>query len=251
MELEGKTAFVTGGSGDIGAAIARTLALAGADVAISYVGHLKGATATLDAVQGTGRRSVAVQLDQRDPASIDASVNTVLGALGRVDILVNNAAWNIGIPFTDLDALTTDVWDRVLETNLRGPYLLARAFAPHLRTHRAGRIVNIASVGGLYPGSSSIAYSASKAGLIHLTRCLAVALAPDVTVNCVAPGLVEGTRMAQRLPEAIVEWARGQVVLGRAGDAQDIAAQVVTFCRAESVTGQVIVVDGGMPGAMR
>ena len=132
-----------------------------------------------------------------------------------MDILVNNAAWNIGIPFTDLDALTPEIWDRVLETNLRGPYLLARAFAPHLRAHGAGRIVNIASVGGLYPASSSIAYSASKAGLIHLTRCLAVALAPDVTVNCIAPGLVEGTRMAQRIPEEVVQMERQQVVLGR------------------------------------
>jgi 3-oxoacyl-[acyl-carrier protein] reductase len=110
--------------------------------------------------------------------------------------------------------------------------------------------VNIASLGGLYPGSSSIAYSASKAGLIHLTRCLAVALAPDVTVNCIAPGLVEGTRMAQRLPEEIVQLARSQVVLGRVASAQDIAAQVVTFCRAESITGQMLVVDGGMPGGM-
>ena len=251
MDLEGKAAFVTGGSGDIGSAIARALAAAGADVAISYVGHREGADVTVDAVRAAGRRGVAVQLDQREPASIDASVDAVVRALGRLDILVNNAAWNIGIPFTDLDALTADIWDRILETNLRGPYLLAKAFAPHLRAHGAGRIVNIASVGGLYPGSSSIAYSASKAGLIHLTRCLAVALAPDVAVNCVAPGLVEGTRMAQRLPEQIVQWARSQVVLGRAGDARDIAAQVVTFCRADSVTGQVVVVDGGMPGAMR
>jgi 3-oxoacyl-[acyl-carrier protein] reductase len=250
MDLDGKTALVTGGSGDIGRAIARALAAAGVDVAISYVGHLNGATAVADAVRAAGRRSLAVQLDQRDPAAIDAAVDTVVRALGRLDILVNNAAWNIGIPFTDLDALTVDVWDRVLETNLRGPYLLARAFAPHLRAHGAGRIVNIASVGGLYPGSSSIAYSASKAGLIHLTRCLAVALAPEVTVNCVAPGLVEGTRMAQRLPEEIVEWARGQAVLRRTGDARDIAAQTVAFCRAESITGQVLVVDGGMPGAM-
>src|SRR6266581_8136484 len=248
MELKGKAAFVTGGSGDLGGAIARALATAGADVAISYVGHVEGATVTVDAVQAAGRRSLAVQLDQRDPVAIDAAVNRVLGEFGRVDILVNNAAWNIGIPFTDLDALTADIWDRVLETNLRGPYLLARAFAPHLRTHRAGRIVNIASLGGLFPASSSIAYSASKAGLIHLTRCLAVALAPDVTVNCIAPGLVEGTHMAQRLPEAVSEWARGQAVLGRTGSAQDIAEQVLTFCRSESITGQVLVVDGGMPG---
>src|SRR6266571_4510760 len=128
--------------------------------------------------------------------------------------------------------------------------VIARALTPYLRAHGAGRIVNIASVGGLYPGSSSIAYSASKAGLIHLTRCLAVALAPDVTVNCIAPGLVEGTRMAQRLPEEIVEMARSQAVLRRAASIEDIAAQVVMFCRAESVTGQVLVIDGGMPGGM-
>ena len=170
--------------------------------------------------------------------------------LGRVDVLVNNAGWNIGIPFAALDDLTPEIWNRVHETNLRGPYLLSRAFAPHLRANGAGRIVNIASVGGLRPSSSSIAYSASKAGLIHLTRCLAVALAPTITVNCVAPGLVEGTRIAQRLPPSIAAYAREQAVLGRTASVDDIAEQVLTFCRAESVTGQVLVVDGGMPAAM-
>jgi 3-oxoacyl-[acyl-carrier protein] reductase len=110
--------------------------------------------------------------------------------------------------------------------------------------------VNIASVGGLYPASSSIAYSTSKAGLIHLTRCLAVALAPEVTVNCIAPGLIEGSRMAHRIPEEVVRRTREQVVLGRVASAQDIAAQVVTFCGAESVTGQVLVIDGGLPAGM-
>jgi 3-oxoacyl-[acyl-carrier protein] reductase len=250
MDLTGKTALVTGGSGDLGAAIARALATAGADVAISYTSRPDEATATADAVRGAGRRSLTVPLDQRDPTAIEASVAAVMGEFGRLDVLVNNAAWNIGVPFANLDALTADIWDRVLETNLRGPYLLARACAPHLRGHGAGRIVNIASVGGLYPGSSSIAYSASKAGLIHLSRCLAVALAPEVTVNCIAPGLVEGTRMALRLPDEVAQWARDQAVLGRTGRAQDIAEQVVTFCRAESVTGQVLVVDGGMPALM-
>ena len=250
MDLTGKTALVTGGSGAIGGVIARALAAAGADVALSYVGHLAGAAVTADAVRAAGRRSVTVQLDQRDPVSIHTAVEQVVRACGRVDILVNNAAWNIGIPFKDLDALTAELWDQVLETNLRGPYLLARALAPHLRAHGAGRIVNIASVGGLYPASSSIAYSASKAGVIHLTRCLAVALAPAVTVNCIAPGLVEGTRMAHRLPDEILQLERSQAVLGRVANAQDIAAQVVTFCRAESITGQVLVIDGGTPGGM-
>ncbi len=250
MDLTGKAALVTGGSGDIGGTIARELAAAGADVAVSFVGHAEGAAAALNAVQAAGRRGLAVQLDQRDPAAIDAAVSTVVGQFGRLDILVNNAAWNVGIAFSALDALTSDIWDRVLETNLRGPYLLARAFAPHLRAHHAGRIVNIASVAGLFPGGSSIAYAASKAALIHLTRCLAVALAPDVTVNCIAPGLVEGTRMAQRLPEEMAQLARRLAVLGRTASVKDIAEQVITFCRAESVTGQVLVVDGGMAGAM-
>ena len=250
MDLTGKVAFVTGASGDVGGAVANALAAVGADVAVSYVGNTDGADATVAAVSAMGRRALPVQLDQRDPAAIDAAVREVTGVFDRVDILVNNAAWNIGIPFKNLDALTPDVWDRVLETNLRGPFLLARALAPHLRAHGAGRIVNIASVGGLYPTSSSIAYSASKAGLIHLTRCLAVALAPRVTVNCIAPGLVEGSRMAKRLPQEVADKVRGDVVLGRTASIEDIAAQVVTFCRAESITGQVLVVDGGEPGCM-
>lgn len=251
MDIKGKVALVTGGSGDIGGAIAKALATEGADVGITYIGSVDRASSIVDAVHATGRRSAAIQLEQRDPVAIEACVAKVIAEFGRLDILVNNAAWNIGIPFRDLAALNADVWDRMLETNLRGPYLLARAFAPELSRHKAGRIVNIASLAGLMPGGSSIAYASSKAALIHLTHCLAVALAPDVTVNCVAPGLVEGTRMAERVPDEIKTRTRSQAVLGRTGSVQDIADQVVTFCRAESVTGQMIVADGGTPGGMR
>jgi 3-oxoacyl-[acyl-carrier protein] reductase len=251
MDLADKVAFVTGGSGDIGRAIATALASAGVDVVVSYASSAERASSVVDAVQAIGRRSLAVHLDQRDPCAISASFEKVVAAFNRIDILVNNAGWNIGIPFNDLDALTAEIWDQVLETNLRGPYLLARAFAPELRRYKAGRIINIASLSGFVPGGSSIAYATSKAGLIHLTHCLAVALAPDVTVNGIAPGLVEGTRMAERVPEEVKRRIRGQVVLGRTASAQDIAEQVVTFCRADSVTGQVLVVDGGLPGGMR
>ena len=251
MDLAGKVALVTGGSGDIGGAIARALAAAGVDVGVTYVGSADRASSTVDAVRAIGSRSVAIQLNQRDPTAIEACVGKIVGEFGQLDILVNNAAWNIGIPFTDLRTLNADIWVRMFETNLRGPYLLARAFAPELSRRNAGRIVNIASLAGLIPGGTSIAYASSKAALIHLTHCLAVAMAPDVTVNCIAPGLVEGTRMAENVPEEIKQRVRSQAVLGRTGSVQDIADQVVTFCRAESVTGQVIVVDGGVPGGMR
>lgn len=250
MELTDRIVMVTGGSGDIGGAIALALAAAGCDVAVTYVGNDAGAAEVVAAIDGLGRRAVAIQLDQRDPSSIDAAAAAVVEQLGGCDILVNNAGWNVGIPFPDLEALDADTWDRVNETNLRGPFLLARALGPQLSSSGAGRIVNIASVGGLAPGSSSIAYSCSKAGLIHLTHCLAVAMAPEVAVNCVAPGLVEGTRMAGRLPPAQAEAARRTAVLGRVGSAEDIAAATVMLCRADTITGQTIVVDGGMPTAM-
>jgi 3-oxoacyl-[acyl-carrier protein] reductase len=246
MDLRGRGALVTGGSGDLGTAICRALAEAGCDIAVGYVGNRDGAAKTCRAVEGLGRRACVVQLDQSDPATIDPAVESAARQFGRLDVLVNNAAWNIGIPFPELDKLTTEIWDRIFNTNVRGPFQLARAAATHMRQQGGGRIVNIASVAGLRPGGSSIAYASSKAALVHLTRCLAVALAPAITVNCVAPGLIEGTRMAQRLPPAVVEGARQSVVLRRTSDMGDIAQQVVTFCRADSVTGQVLVVDGGM-----
>ena len=251
MTLNGKVALVTGGSGDIGSAIARTLAAEGVKVVVTYVGAEEAASATVQAIYDQGGKAAHLQLDQRDPAAIEACIKQVEASHGRLDILVNNAAWNIGIPFPELDKLTVDVWDRVLETNLRAPFLLARAAADLLKADGGGHIVNISSAGGISPGSSSIAYSSSKAGLNHLTRCLAVAMAPEVAVNCVAPGLVEDTRMAKRLPDAVAAGARRQAVLGRVGQAEDIAAQVMVFVTATSITGQIMVVDGGMPGTMR
>jgi len=246
VDLSGCAALVTGGSGDLGRAIALTLAEAGVDVAVTWVGYREGAVETCRQVEKRGRRTAMIQLDQRDPSAIEPGVNDAVAALGRLDVLVNNAGWNTGIPFHDLDALTVEVWDHINEVNLRGPFLLARAAARHLRARGAGRIVNIASVAGLRAAGSSIAYAVSKAGLIHLTRCLAVALAPEVTVNCVAPGLMEGTRMAKRLPAEVVDSTRRLAVLQRSTAIGDVAAQVVAFCRADSVTGQVLNIDGGV-----
>jgi len=246
MDLRSCGALVTGGSGDLGTAICVALARAGCDVAVGYVGNHDGALRTAKLVEEHGRRAGTVRLDQSDAAAVDPAVAQAAHDLGRLDVLVNNAAWNIGIPFPDLDDLTVEIWDRIHDTNVRGPFQLARAASRHMKQAGAGRIVNIASIAGLRPAGSSIAYASSKAALIHLTRCLAVALAPTITVNCVAPGLIEGTRMAQRLPQAVVDDARARVVLGRTSSMEDIAEQVVTFCRADSVTGQVLVVDGGL-----
>ena len=249
--LHGKLALVTGGSGDIGGAIARRLATSGCEVIVTYVGAQDSAEAVVAEIAAGGGTAHSRQLDQRDPAAIEMLMADIKQRWQRLDILVNNAAWNIGIPFPNLNELTADIWDQVMETNLRGPFLLARAGAALLRAHPGGHIVNISSAGGISPGSSSIAYSSSKAGLNHLTRCLAVAMAPEVAVNCIAPGLVENTRMAKRLPDNVAAGARRQAVLGVVGQADDIAEQTLTFVTSRSVSGQTIVIDGGMPGAMR
>ena len=251
LPLKNKLALVTGGSGDIGGAIARRLAQAGAAVIVTYVGAKDSAEAVVRDIEQAGGRGDCRQLDQRDPAAIESLMQEIEEHWQQLDILVNNAAWNIGIPFPNLEDLTADIWDRVLETNLRGPFLLARAGATLLQAGTGGHIVNISSAGGISPGSSSIAYSSSKAGLNHLTRCLAVAMAPKVAVNCIAPGLVENTRMAQRLPDNVAAGARRQAVLGVVGQADDIAEQTLAYVTSRSVSGQTMVIDGGMPGAMR
>ena len=250
-ELEGKVSLVTGGSGDIGGAIAKRLGQSGSTVVITYVGAEDLANQAVDEINADGGNASALRLDQRDPNEIETIIGRVSQDYGRLDILVNNAAWNIGIPFPNLDELTAEIWDRVLETNLRAPFLLARAAASILKADGGGHIVNISSAGGISPGSSSIAYSSSKAGLNHLTRCLAVAMSPEVAVNCVAPGLVENTRMANRLPDAVSNAARKQAILGKVGQTEDIAEQVLTFVTSTSITGQTIVIDGGLPGSMR
>ena len=246
MDLRDRVALVAGGTGVLGTAIVRALARAGAHVAITYLERHDAARAACAAVEALGRRAWSITLDQTDAEAIPAAVAAGVGHFGRLDALVNNAGWNISIPYPDLETLDAAVWDRLFATNLRGPYLLARAAAPHLKASGAGRIVNIASVAGLSPGGSSIAYATSKAGIIHLTRCLAVALAPQVSVNCVAPGLMEGTRMTSRLRPEVVEGARQRAVLRRAASVEDVADQVVAFCKSDSVTGQVLNIDGGV-----
>ncbi len=178
-------------------------------------------------------------------AAVDRLAGEVAQAFGRLDILVNDAAYNISIPFADLDSLTMEEWNRIMAINLTGPMRLSKAVAPVMKAQGQGRIVNIASVAGLSPTGSSIAYAVSKAGLIHLTRCMAVALAPETLVNCVAPGLLEGTRATANLKSEQIERSASSSLLKKAADKGDCADMVVTMCRTETMTGQTVVIDAG------
>ena len=156
-------------------------------------------------------------------AAVQRVVGDVTGYFGRLDILVNDAAYNKAIPFADLDDLTMEVWDRIIAVNLTGPMRLTKAVAPVMKAQARGRIVNIASVAGVAPTGSSIAYAVSKAGLIHLTRCMALALAPEILVNCVAPGLLEGTRATSNLRAEQIRNSAATSLLKKPADKDDCA----------------------------
>ncbi len=189
--------------------------------------------------------AAAFACDITDSAAVEKLIGDVARRLGRIDILVNDAAYNKSIPFSDLDSLTQEVWDRIMAVNLTGPMRLIKAVAPIMKAQGRGRIVNIASVAGLGPTGSSIAYAVSKAGLIHLTRCMAVALAPETLVNCVAPGLLEGTRATANLRPEQVTHSASSSLLKKAADKDDCADMVVTMCRTETMTGQTVAIDSG------
>ncbi len=184
--LTGKSVFVTGGARRLGRAIALTLAEAGADVAISYRSSEAEALETTAAIAALGRRSLAVPCDVRSETSVRAAIAQVVAGFGRLDILVNNAAV---FASAALESLSLDQWDTVFETNARGPFLVAREALPHLRAAR-GRIINMGSLGGLHAWAGHAHYCASKAALHMLTQAMAKAFAPDVSVNCVAPGWI-------------------------------------------------------------
>lgn len=246
MELSGKTAFVTGGSGGLGRHLCAALAKAGADVAIAYRSGEDRAEATADIVRSLGRKARCFAMDQTDPASVDDAVAAVIGEFDALNILINNVGAARGIPPGDIEAFTPEIWDDLMAVNLRGPFLVARAAARHLKASGAGKIVNIGSMVGHRHEESGYAYSVSKAAVIPLTRYLASTLAPEICVNCVAPGLMEGTLMSSGAsPEFVDSW-RAKSVLRRTTSFDDVASQVVQFCRSDAVTGQTAVVDGGI-----
>jgi 3-oxoacyl-[acyl-carrier protein] reductase len=246
MDLTGTVALVTGGNGGLGQRICHALAKEGAHIAVMYAQSRDQAEGV--AQELTGRYQInaaAFACDITDEAAIHALIGAVMQRFGRLDILINDAAYNKSIPFPDLDSLTNQEWDKILAVNLTGPMHLTKAVAPVMKTQGQGRIVNIASVAGLTPTGSSIAYAVAKAGLIHLTRCMAVALAPETLVNCVAPGLLEGTRATANLRPEQVERSASGSLLKKAADKDDCADMVVTMCRTETMTGQTIVIDAG------
>ncbi len=246
MELQGSVAVVTGCTGGLGQRICRTFAENGTHVAGVYVQSKEQAESFAREWSALGPRCVAIQADVTQESQIAGVVERVLEAYGRIDILVNNAAYNQLVPFKDLDGLTPDIWSHLLLANLTSPFLCVRAVAPIMLRQKRGRIVNVASIAGLAPLGSSIAYAVSKAGLIHLTRCLAVALGPDVTVNAVAPGTMMGTRMTARLDPSLVERTTKSAALQRPVERDDVARQIMEFCRSDSTTGQVLVLDSGV-----
>jgi 3-oxoacyl-[acyl-carrier protein] reductase len=246
MELTDAVALVTGGTGGLGSRICHALAAAGCQVVAVYRSSHEAAAALCDELgRYSGRPGVPVACDLADPGALPDLLSQISERCGRLDVLVNNAAANRWVPYPDLEALTPEIWTDLLNRNLTAPFLLSRAAAPLLRAHGTGRIVNVSSLAGFTPSGSSIAYAVSKAGLNHLTRCLAVALAPEVLVNGVAPGLMDGTRMTDALDPAYVDRVRAGAALKRAASKDDVADQVVAFCRTESITGQTIVIDGG------
>jgi 3-oxoacyl-[acyl-carrier protein] reductase/pteridine reductase len=240
--LGGKSALVTGGARRIGRQIALALARAGADVALTYRSSRAEAVETAAELHALGSRALAIECDVRSEASVRQAVAAAVAGFGRLDVLVNNAAIFETAP---LETLSLEQWDAIFETNTRGPFLMAREALPHLRAAK-GRIVHLGSLGGMHPWPTHAHYSSSKAALHMLTQSMAKAFAPEVSVNCVAPGWIE-------LPDGHQDESRNaarfaaRTPMGRNGTAEDVAQAVLFFAAGPAfITGQILSVDGGL-----
>jgi NAD(P)-dependent dehydrogenase (short-subunit alcohol dehydrogenase family) len=236
--LAGRVALVTGAAKRIGRSVALRLASEGADVVVNYRSSKAGADEVVAQIAGMGRRAMAVRADVAKRTEVTALFAAVQKEFGRLDILVNNAGMFFPAKFEEL---TEEQWDRILGTNLKSQFLCSQAAAPMLRRSGHGRIINFASLGGLLAWPAYTHYCVSKAGVIMLTRCLARALAPEITVNAIAPGTISFPGDAPELAEDFIRRAP----LQRTGTAEDIEDAVVFLAQSAFVTGQVIVVDGG------
>ena len=238
------TAIVTGGSRGIGAAVARRLAADGFDIVISYLSAAGQAAAVVADCEAAGVRALAVQADVSREDDCQRLVQTARDAFGSIRVLVNNAGQTRdGLAMR----MSLENFSAVLDTNLTGPFLMCRAVLPDMVKARQGRIINMASIAGVYGNAGQANYAASKAGLIGLTRSLAKEVGSrKITVNAVAPGYVE-TDMTTGLPEALRAEALKAIALGRFGQPEDIAGAVAFFASpaASYITGQVLEVAGG------
>ena len=250
MSLQGKNALVTGGSRGIGRAICLELARQGANVAVNYAGNAKAAQETVEACKALGVQAVAIQADVADAAACEAMVKEVISTFGSLQILVNNAGITrdnlaLSISEADFDAVLDT---NLLDTNLKGAFHCCKAAYRPMMRQRYGRIINMSSIVGLRGNAGQANYSASKAGLIGLTKSLAKELAArKVTVNAVAPGFID-TEMTAVLPEQAKEAMLKTIPMARLGQPEDVARAVAFFASDEAayITGQVLCVDGGM-----
>lgn len=236
--LAGKTALVTGAAKRIGRAIAMSLAESGANVAITYLASQTEAEETVRDLAAFDVEAFAVRTDLTDPESIREAVVSVVEEFDRIDLLVNNA----GIfESAALEQITVAQWDHMFATNTRAPFLVAQAAYPHLREAR-GRIVNIGSLGGTHPWATHAHYCTSKAALHMLSQTMAKAWAPEISVNCVAPGMI----VQGEIGEAYTHFAE-RTPMRRNGTAEDVASAVLFFATAPHfITGQLLAVDGGL-----
>lgn len=250
MDLHGKTAIVTGSATGIGAATARALAAAGCRAVINYTKSEKEAEATADACRKAGAEAVVHRADVAIDDDCRSLVAAAMDHFGRLDILVNSAGTTKFVPLADLDGLDAADFQRIFGVNVIGPYQMARAAAPHMKTAGSGAIVNVSSTAGVFGSGSSIAYGASKGALNTLTKSLARALAPEIRVNAVCPGFVQTRWMRNHLGEEkyaahIAQWEEA-TPLQKVPTAEDVAGVVLGFIEGpDIVTGQVLVCDAG------
>jgi 3-oxoacyl-[acyl-carrier protein] reductase len=246
MLLEGKNAIVTGGSQGIGAAIAQELAREGANVCLTFRKHEEEAQKYAEKIRGLGRKALAVKCDIASFKEAAATVQAAIETFGSLEILVNNAGMNWdGVSWK----MTEEQWDRVIEVNLKGYFNFIRHTAPIFKEQKYGKIINITSINGLRGKFGQMNYSASKAGIVGLTKSLSKELgAFGVNVNAVAPGLIETAMLREsEARDKIIDMAMAEIVLKRVGQPEDLA-YVVSFLasdKARHITGEVIKVDGG------
>ena len=244
MDLKGKVALVTGGGTGLGKEIALQLADKGCDVAVNYSRSADEANETVGELKKKGVKAIAVQADVSKKADVDAMVETVVRELGALQVLISNAGTTVFVQMSDLEGISEEDWDRVMDVNVKGSWLCAKAAAPHMKEAGEGRIVLTTSISGLRAGGSSMVYAVSKAGMQMLSRCLALALAPDVTVNTVAPGIMD-TRWGLRWGQEALDRMAREAPLKRYPSLKDIAAGAVFLCENDSMTGQTLVIDAG------